>query len=165
MRLWHKDLIPYLPRLQLIAQWRECCCICKNLADKGTPNHILVNKVLEYPTVDFLCYTNTVLTEMKRRNYKVSEKSRLNFASNYEKINFQNKNNYKPMFDKWHNERYLIQCLFNLQEKHDCGGIPEDEWNLIENRFFNLKLNDKSDKVEYALRNDKKRTVYVKIKE
>lgn len=25
MRLWHKDLIPYLPRQQLLGQWRECC--------------------------------------------------------------------------------------------------------------------------------------------
>ena len=25
MRLWHKDLIQYLPDLQLKGQWRECC--------------------------------------------------------------------------------------------------------------------------------------------
>lgn len=43
MRLWHKELIPYLPRQQLIAQWRECCAIASNLASKGTPNHLLVN--------------------------------------------------------------------------------------------------------------------------
>ena len=41
MRLWHKDLIPYLPKQQLISQWRECCCIAKNIADNGTPNHLL----------------------------------------------------------------------------------------------------------------------------
>ena len=39
MRLWHKDLIDVLPRQQLISQWREICCIAKNIAEKGTPNH------------------------------------------------------------------------------------------------------------------------------
>lgn len=34
MRLWHKDLIPYLPRQQLIAQWRECCAIAGSIAKK-----------------------------------------------------------------------------------------------------------------------------------
>ena len=49
MRLWHKDLISCLPRLQLIGQWRECCLIAKNIAEKGTPNHLLVNKIISYP--------------------------------------------------------------------------------------------------------------------
>ena len=49
MRLWHKDLIPVLPRQQLLSQWRECCCIARNIVENGTPNHILVNKILDYP--------------------------------------------------------------------------------------------------------------------
>lgn len=49
MRLWHYKLISYLPRQQLIAQWRECCAIANNLASKGTLNHLLVNKITEYP--------------------------------------------------------------------------------------------------------------------
>ena len=48
MRLWCKDLIPYLPKLQLLSQWRECCAICSNIANKGTSNHILVNKIMNY---------------------------------------------------------------------------------------------------------------------
>lgn len=36
-----------------------------------------------------------------------------------------------------HNERYLKQCLYNLQEKYDCGGISEDEWKIIQDRFNN----------------------------
>ena len=38
MRLWHRDLIHYLPRQQLIAQWRECYAIASNIANKGTIN-------------------------------------------------------------------------------------------------------------------------------
>lgn len=35
MRLWHKDLIHYLPRQQLIAQWRECCAIAVGFLKKN----------------------------------------------------------------------------------------------------------------------------------
>lgn len=135
MRLWHKDLIPYLPKKQLIAQWRECCAICSNWANKGTPNHILVNKVMNYPTCDFIFYTNMIKVQMISRGYKVSEVSKNNFHNNSQKIVGINENNDKLMFEGWHNERYLKQCLMNLQEKYDCGGIPEDEWKIIENKF------------------------------
>ena len=134
MRLWHKDLIPYLPKLQLLSQWRECCCIAKNIADNGTPNHIL-NKIMEYPICDFSYYSNEVQREMMKRGYNVSEKSKNNFYMNFHKINGIREGNNKPMFFDWHNERYLKQCLFNLQEKFDCGGIPKDEWKIIEDKF------------------------------
>ena len=64
MRLWHKDLIPALPRKQLLAQWRECCAIASNIAKKGTPNHILVNKVL----ASFLyIYLSSTVPAVKQR--------------------------------------------------------------------------------------------------
>lgn len=31
----------------------------------------------------------------------------------------------------WHNERYFLQCFYNLQEKYDCGGILEEDWQKI----------------------------------
>ena len=65
IRLWHYELIPYLDKQRLVAQWRKCCYIAKNIADNGTPNHILVNKVLNYPTIHFVVYTNMILAEMK----------------------------------------------------------------------------------------------------
>lgn len=39
------------------------------------------------------------------------------------------------IFYDWHNKRYLNQCLYNLQEKYDCGGIPDDEWKRITDNF------------------------------
>ena len=53
MRLWHKDLIDVLPNGQLLGQWRECCAIARNIKAKGTPNHLLVNKIMDYPDIDF----------------------------------------------------------------------------------------------------------------
>lgn len=133
MRLWHKQLIPYLPRQQLMEQWRECCVIARNIANKGSPNHLLVNKIMEYPSVHFLIYSLTVMNEIEKRGYKVSEKSKVNFQKNYDKFNDGKGGNY--IFYDWHNKRYLNQCLYNLQEKYDCGGIPDDEWKRITDNF------------------------------
>ena len=142
MRLWHKDLIPYLPKNQLLGQWREICCIAKNIANNGTPNHILVNKVLDYPSIHFITYANMITTEMKKRNYKISEKSYLRLCENircaypyFNKDSFLIIKNNK-VFPDWHNTRYLRQCLYNLEEKYDCGGISKEEWNNITRNFY-----------------------------
>lgn len=140
MRLWHKDLIHYLPRQQLIAQWRECCAICSNWANKGTPNHLLVNKVMDYPTVHFMEYTRLVVFEMGNRGYKINPVVADRFVKNFDKIGNSDEtiigaNAERVIFNNWHDDRYLKQCLFNLQEKYDCGGITEDEWLVISNEF------------------------------
>lgn len=147
MRLWHVDLIKVLPMKQLVLQWSECCCIAKNIANKGTPNHLLVNKVLEYHYNNFNHYTMLVVNEMKNRGYKVRENSISNFIDNL--INGINKfNNSKltmVLFEGWHNERYLKQCYYNLQEKYDCGGISKEELMKIHkyvNFTLDLRLDD-----------------------
>lgn len=68
MRLWHKDLIPVLPRQQLLSQWREVCGIAANIAQKGSPDHILVNKIMNYPVDNFVIYTDMVIKEINSRN-------------------------------------------------------------------------------------------------
>ena len=128
MRLWHRDLLPVLPRQQLLSQWRECCCIAKNIADNGTPNHILVNKIMNYPMSDFWNYTRLVTEEMRRRGYKVDVDK---FTKHYYKFGHPlPKLNDKP-FVGWHNHKYFRQCYFNLEEKHDAGGITEEEWKKL----------------------------------
>lgn len=137
MRLWHKDLIPYLPRQQLIAQWRECCAIASNLANKGTPNHLLVNKILDYPICQFWIYSKLIIDEMEFRGYKVSGISKNNFQKHYDLLKNNNFDSTCFIFKDWHNEGYLKQCLYNLQEKYDCGGITEKEWKMIQDKFNN----------------------------
>lgn len=134
MRLWHKDLINYLPRQQLVSQWRECCCIAKNIASNGTPNHILVNKIMEYPIEHFYTYGLNVYIAMKSRGYKCD----LNLFNKY----FHDKNvTNGKIFKHWHNDRYLTQCYYNLQEKYDCGGIPKKEWKILMYEYHRL-IND-----------------------
>lgn len=131
MRLWHKDLIPVLPRQQLLAQWRECCCIAKNIAMNGTPNYILVNKILDYPMCHFISYSHNVYLELLSRGYNVDwgkfEKHILQTLP----IVFHDE-----LFVDWHNDRYLTQCFYNLQEKYDCGGISDDEWDRVYKQYI-----------------------------
>lgn len=149
LRLWHKALICCLPKQQLLAQWRECCAIAKTLAVNGTPNHILVNKVLDYPISMFGAYTNLVLEEIKNRGYIVKDASLSTFYTNISSAHLSidiNKNKIeetKSIFDytieeifpEWHDNRYLRQCLYNLEEKAMCKGISMEEWGKIVNIF------------------------------
>ena len=128
MRLWHKDLITILPDKQLIGQWRECCLI----------NHILVNKVMNYPIHHFIIYSFLVYKEMKNRGFRPN-------GMNFEKwLKFNEsliENKKSILFPDWHNDHYFRQCYYNLQEKYECGGIPEEEWDKIE-ELFKVKLFD-----------------------
>lgn len=132
MRLWHKDLITVLPRKQLLSQWRECCAIARNISVNGTPNHMLVNKVLDYPRYHFAYYAMLVSDEMERRGYKCDY---LKFYKWWPTI-VDSYCTYDSLFKDWHNDRYLKQCFYNLQEKYDCGGITESEWNLVCDKMF-----------------------------
>lgn len=131
MRIWHKDLIEVLPRKQLIGQWRECCLIAKNIAQKGMPNHLLVNRIMNYPLSYFYSYGMYVYEELMKREYKVK-------FGNFEKwfdTNMAERFHISYIFDDWHNKRYFIQCYANLQEKYDCGGITEEDWRIIHEKF------------------------------
>lgn len=117
MRLWHYKLLPYLPKSQLLAQWREL-----NSIFKKQDRHILINYVYEYPKDDLYIYSFKVMAEMIDRHYKI--KSLDNFY-NYFEIDqtcyrLEIKKDDIP-FPNHHNNRYLLQCFYNLQEKFDRG--------------------------------------------
>jgi uncharacterized protein (TIGR02328 family) len=130
IRIWHKDLIPVLPRQQLIGQWRECCLIAKSIAENGTPNHMLVNKVTDYPIEHFYCYTQSVFYEMIQRGYQADWDK---FYKWYHEISNKPVKmiNMQYVFGGWHDSRYYRQCFYNLQEKYDCGGIPQGEYKEL----------------------------------
>ena len=99
MRLWHKDLIPVLPRQQLLSQWRECCCIARNIAVNGTPNHILVNPIMNYPNSHLDTYAKQVYAEIANREYKCDWKK---YAQHRDKIEVLEWT--LPIFFGWHND-------------------------------------------------------------
>ena len=135
MRLWHKDLISVLPRQQLCGQWRECCLIVKNIKEKGTPNHLLVNKVTQYSEEHLIAYCKIVYDEMIKRGYKADWDKVSKYFCSTTKPKY-----YAAIYCFWHDERYLLQCYYNLQEKYDCGGISEEEWEPIRERYLEKEI-------------------------
>ena len=139
MRLWHKQLISVLPRQQLLGQWKECSAIAGNVLTKGTPNHILVNKIMDYSIDHFITFTARVHGEMTMRGYKTTK-------TVWDKIEKLNPNwqtiDFNELFKGWMDNRYLTVCYWNLYEKYDCGGISQEERDKIAiyiNYYFSLQ--------------------------
>ena len=131
MRLWHKDLIKVLPTQQLVAQWRECCCIARNIKIYGTPNHILVNRLMDYPMEHFWNYADLVREEMIKRGFECNFNRFWKWVVPVRSFLLIDDIPLDDLFYDWHDDRYFWQCYYNLEEKYDCGGIPEKEWNRL----------------------------------
>ncbi|WP_431811023.1 pyrimidine dimer DNA glycosylase/endonuclease V [Lysinibacillus sp. FW12] len=117
MRLWHVDLLAYLPKGQLLSQWREL-----NSIFAKEDRHILINYIYDYPKADLYLYTTKVLEEMNKRGFQIRT---------YEKMN-----NYfdglGPVKDRkpflhHHNQEYLEICFYNLKEKFIRGQKDYEE--------------------------------------
>ena len=133
MRLWHKVLISALPREQLVAQWRELSAIAGNIQTKNTPNHILVNKIIDYPYDHFITYASLIREEMTSRGYQTRNSvwdKIVSLKPNWKKINF------KDLYFDWMDGQYLRICYYNLLEKYLCNGIKENDWEKISNTYF-----------------------------
>ncbi len=142
MRLFHHAMIPYLPDLQLKGQWRECALIADALAKNGTPNHLLVNRVIEYPLEDFWIYCEAIVYEMKKRKMVVREDTCIKILENL--YTWKGAFCLSPsrvynarfcgVFRAWHNDDYLRICYANLFEKHNGIGksrITDEEWQRL----------------------------------
>ena len=131
MRLWHYKLLPVLPDKMLVAEWRECIAI-KRQWEKGTLKHRLVSYVMDYDREVFSNYVRHVVRELEKRNVKFQQK----YLD--EIIEFCNGDLYITENYNQHNNRYLKQCYYNLEEKYDRGIITQEEWYKI----FKMYLND-----------------------
>ncbi|MDD4084673.1 MAG: pyrimidine dimer DNA glycosylase/endonuclease V [Acidaminococcaceae bacterium] len=132
MRIWHKELLPYLPLMQIKGQYREVFLVASEIRKKGTPNHILVNRVQEYPLEHLSAYLQMLTAEMERRGLRFD---RAKVEALHEFLGKPGEITPSELFAGWHNERYLKQCLYNLQEKADCGRPGAEEWAIIEKAF------------------------------
>lgn len=131
MRLWHYRLLPYLPELQLKGQLRELVAIMHDWRDKGKTNHLLINKVVEYPKADLYSYLCMYEEEYERRYGKSLPRQRFDFAL-FCVLTVKTKND---VFEGWHNTEYLRVCMANLYEKHHFGigksRITDEEWQVL----------------------------------
>ena len=123
MRLWHYKLLPVLPDKFIIAEWRECIAI-KRQWEKGTLKHRLVSYVEKYDKDMFGWYVYNVRLELIKRKIKFQEKL---FSEILEFCKDSDNHSCYPE----HNDRYLKQCYYNLQEKADRGIITTQEWEKI----------------------------------
>lgn len=130
MRIWHYRLLPYLPELQFKGQLRELVAIMHDWRDKGKTNHILINRVMEYPKMDLASYFLHYEMIYNKRFF-VSHKGYMQeFQDFVERSGF----NPRP-FEGWHDDGYLRVCMANLYEKHIYGvgksRISDDEWAVL----------------------------------
>ncbi|MFG3432573.1 pyrimidine dimer DNA glycosylase/endonuclease V [Lysinibacillus fusiformis] len=117
MRLWHVDLIAFLPKGQLLSQWRELNSIFAK-EDK----HILINYIYEYPKDDLFIYTEMVIAEMKKRGYQIRTFEKMN--KYFEALGAVEA---KTPFKQHHDKEYLDICFYNLKEKYIRGQKDYDE--------------------------------------
>ena len=116
MRLWHEQLIPLLPKNQLLGQHRECCALRGNGWNK---KHKTVDYAFSYSSYHLFIFHSLVMDEMEKRGYKVSEEWRdKNYrgktAEKYD--NLEEKMIESPIY-KEHNGEYLMECIENLRNK------------------------------------------------
>jgi uncharacterized protein (TIGR02328 family) len=131
VRIWHYQLLPYLPDAQFKGQLRELVAIMHDWRDKGKTNHILINRVMEYPKSDLTSYMWLYCEEHGRRYDLDCKEKLLN-----EFIDFAEGGHFNPYpFKDWHNKEYLRVCMANLYEKHVFGvgksRISDAEWETL----------------------------------
>ncbi|MGF3114992.1 TIGR02328 family protein [Facklamia sp. P12937] len=116
MRLWHEDLIPLLPRQQLLGQHRECCA----LRGKGWGKpHSTVNYIFNYHPYKLYQYHVLVMEEMIARGYQpdslwLDPEYRGQSAPPYKDLEALSLD--CPIYPE-HDEVYLQACLMNLKDK------------------------------------------------
>ena len=121
MRLWHTNILPYLPRTQLLSQKREIDLIWKDLANGKQTNHVLINYIWDYknPKAELLIYYSILEEEFKRRGYKFNRSQYIScFEFEFEK---------REPFSWHHDYTYLLQCYYNLEEKYMRGQKDFDD--------------------------------------
>lgn len=117
MRLWHVDLLPQLPRQQLLGQHREVCAL--RGAGWGK-KHSVVDYVFTHPYACLFWYHLHVIDEMRRRGYEVD--------GNWCDCHWRGKTigwEYTPFIGAKklpyrypeHNDAYLAECIANLAGK------------------------------------------------
>lgn len=120
MRLWHQDLLPLLPRAQILGQHRECCALRGMGWGK---KHSTVDYVFTHSIKKLVSYHYLVLREMERRGYKPDQQW---YCPEYRGRNigpWTGAQVYGPEVTMnthiypEHDNDYMEECLDNLRQK------------------------------------------------
>lgn len=132
LRIWPWQLLPYLPDQQFKGQLRELVAILRGWQDKGQTNHLLINRVMDYPKYHLLRYYSLYSFEYKRRYNK-----EIGIGITRQFIDFCFGKDYKYVeapFPEWHNKAYTKIAMANILEKHMAVGrsrVSDDEWKRL----------------------------------
>jgi hypothetical protein len=102
--------------------------------DNGTTNHLLINRVMDYPKADLSSCFWFYMNEYAKRY------GHYNDALTKEFVDFADGGyfNAKP-FPGWHDDEYLKICMANLYEKHEKAKgktqISQKEWQTLLNGY------------------------------
>lgn len=138
MRLWHYKLLPYLPDAQFKGQLRELVAIMHDWRDKGSTNHLLINRVMDFPKADLYGYFLEYAVEYERRN---NSRPRTTVAFR----EFADGRYTEEPFLGWHDLQYLRICMANLFEKHLGVGksrITDREWARLRKGYREITGED-----------------------
>lgn len=131
MRLWHIELLPYLPDLQFRGQLREIIVMMRNWKNGDSLGNLLVNLALDYPKSHLTEYFKIYYAEYERRyNKKINKKFLDEFIEFADSEFTENK-----IFKNWHNKEYLRICMANLYEKYAYAvgktKITDKDWDTL----------------------------------
>ena len=153
MRLWHNDLLQYLPDRMIDAQYHTVINIMREWRDTGIVEDKFVSRVTMYSKYELFKYFMKVFYEYSRRNtyavmYGVGSKNKTDIFDEFcifAEVALDNPSETKirTMYDihqysiyrGWFDRGYLRVCMANLYEKYKYvdgkGSISKEEWVRI----------------------------------
>lgn len=136
MRLWHYQLLPYLPSYQFHGQLRELIAIMHSWRDKGSTNSVIINQVMNYSKSELDAYWCKYYGEYVHRYKKPLEHFHTEFQKFVGKeLDYKCYDDRYKLYKDWHNKEYLRICMANLYEKHKFGKgksrITDEQWKVL----------------------------------
>ena len=139
-KIWHKDLVRYLPDEILVQLFEDCWrgYVLEVIRYNGKYLSPEFEKVTHYNKSHFYSYCLIIVNELEEREitheiqgYDYGRQDIYDFVSDEERQISSRVDKDNSLFYGWHNERYLVQCYYELQLLFDCGLIDKDCWFSI----------------------------------
>ena len=132
MRLWHIDIIPYLPDYQLSEQWKEL-----DLIFRKQPKDVLINYIYDYPKEYLLYYSNVVMKELYKRHIIIHDFT--NYDKYFKDVVIKESDKFRYL---QHNNKYFKLCFCLLYERYIHGqkDYREDKMEALVDEMIKRNL-------------------------
>ena len=132
MRLWHIDIIPYLPDYQLSEQWKVL-----DLIFRKQPKDILINYIYDYPKEYLLYYSNVVMKELYKRHIIIHDFT--NYDEYFKNVVIKESDKFRYL---QHNNKYFKLCFCLLYERYIHGqkDYTEDKMEALVDEMIERDL-------------------------